>query len=113
MMSAPDQATERRAVLRRLDDILEALEQLNLAEADQLPDRVRRSLAAQEIAFEDGAEVRVLIERVWRKQEAHMLSPRQERRRAPSRRAAGRRHPGNDVVESILRQVHQGESASS
>ncbi len=112
-MAAPEQASDRREVLRRLDDVLEALEQLNLAEASQLPDRVRRSLLAHEIPFEDGVEVRVLIERVWHKQEVHMLSPRQERRRTPSRRSAGRRHPGHDVIESILRQVHQGEGTPS
>jgi hypothetical protein len=68
---------DRRAQLRRLDDILEALEQLNLTEASQLPDRLLRSLAAHEIQVEDGVEVKVLIERVWQKQEGHMLSPRQ------------------------------------
>lgn len=110
-MTAPEQSVERRALLRRLDDILEALEQLNLQESSQLPERVQRSLAAQEIPFDDGPEIRILIERVWRKQEAHMLSPRQERRRNPARRALGRRHPGHEVIESILRQ--QGESARS
>ena len=89
-------------MLRRLDDILEALEQLNLTEVSQLPDRVRRSLAAHDIAVEADTEVRVLIERVWRKQELHMLSPRQDRR------TIGRRPPGHDVIESILRQGKQG-----
>ena len=108
-MTTPEETTERRALLRRLDDVLEALEQLNLSEATQLPDRVRRSLEAHQLPYEDGAEVRILIERVWRKQEAHMLSPRQERRRNPSRRSGSRRHPGQEVIESILRQVQRGE----
>ena len=103
-----EETTERRALLRRLDDVLEALEQLNLTEATQLPDRVRRSLEAHQIPYDDGAEVRELIERVWHKQEAHMLSPRQERRRHPSRRVGSRRHPGQDVVETILRQRRDG-----
>ena len=101
---------ERRAMLRRLDDVLEILEQLNLCEAPELPDRVRRSLAAHDIPVEDGIEIRVLIERVWRKQENHMLSPRQERRRSSTRRSIGRRPPGHDVIESILRQANPGGS---
>ena len=104
-----EEMTDRRAHLRRLDDILEALEQLNLSEAAELPERVVRSLAAHDIPVEDGIEIRVLIERVWRKQESHMLSPRQERRRNPGRRAGSRRHPGQEVVESILRQVQRGD----
>ena len=100
--------TDRRAQLRRLDDVLEALEQLNLTEASELPERVLRSLAAHDIPVEDGVEIRVLIERVWRKQEGHMLSPRQERRRTSSRRVHSRRPPGHDVIESILRQGGQG-----
>jgi len=108
MIEASTDSKERRAMLRRLDDILEALEQLNLTEVSQLPDRVRRSLAAHDIAVEADTEVRVLIERVWRKQELHMLSPRQDRRKTSSRRTNGRRPPGHDVIESILRQGKQG-----
>lgn len=100
---------ERRARLRRLDDILEALEQLNLTEAAQLPERVRQSLADHDIEVEEGIEIRVLIERVWRKQESHMLNPRQERRRRSTRRSVGRRPPGHDVIESILRQANSGD----
>lgn len=108
MMAMTEEAAERRAMLRRLDDILEALEQLNLTEAPELPERLRLSLAAHEIAAEDGIEIRVLIERVWRKQEVHMLSPRQERRKNSSRRTLPHRPPGHDVIESILRQANQG-----
>ncbi|HUY55330.1 MAG TPA: hypothetical protein VMV23_09260 [Candidatus Nanopelagicaceae bacterium] len=110
MIAAPEETIERRASLRRLDDILEALEQLNLTEAPELPERVRRSLAAHDIAAEPGIEIRVLIERVWRKQEGHMLNPRQERRRSSTRRSLGRRPPGHDVIESILRQSNPGSS---
>ena len=99
-------------MLRRLDDILEALEQLNLTEVSHLPERVRRSLAAHDIPTEAGDEVRVLIERVWRKQELHMLSPRQDRRKTSSRRTVGRRPPGHDVIESILRQGKQSSDGS-
>ncbi|MHB8323603.1 MAG: hypothetical protein ACYDEA_03595 [Candidatus Dormibacteria bacterium] len=107
MIAAPEETRERRAMLRRLDDILEALEQLNLSEAP-LPDRLRRSLTLHGIPVEDGIEIRVLIERVWHQQESHMLNPRQERRRSTTRRSIGRRPPGHDVIESILRQANPG-----
>lgn len=91
-------------MLRRLDDLLEALEQLNLRDATELTDRIRRSLAAHGIPFDDATEIRVIIERVWRKQELHMAGPRPERRNLPSRRGGGHRPPGHDVIESIMRQ---------
>ncbi len=103
-MLASKEVTERRLMLRRLDDLLEALEQLNLRDSTELSGRVRRSLAAHGIPFEDATEIRVLIERVWRKQEAHMAGPRPDRRKLPSRRSAGHRPPGHDVIESIMRQ---------
>jgi hypothetical protein len=108
MISASAESTERRSTLRRLDDILEALEQLNLHESAELTDRIRNSLAAQGILYEDGAEIRVIIERVWRKQEGHMVSGRPDRRKSPSRRSSPHRPPGHDVIESIIRQGHQG-----
>ncbi|MGH7610263.1 MAG: hypothetical protein ACREOD_10105 [Candidatus Dormibacteria bacterium] len=108
MVTASNESIERRSTLRRLDDLLEALEQLNLRETSQLTERIRSSLAAHGIPFEDGAEIRVIIERVWRKQESHMVSPRQERRKSPARRTGGHRPPGHDVIESIMRQGGQG-----
>ncbi|MGH7705994.1 MAG: hypothetical protein ACRENY_09025 [Candidatus Dormibacteria bacterium] len=108
MILASPETIERRSILRRLDDLLEALEQLNLRETSQLTDRIRRSLAAQGIPYEDGLEIRLIIERVWRKQEAHMAGGRQERRKSPSRRSSPRRPAGHDVIESIIRQSHQG-----
>ncbi|MGH7640894.1 MAG: hypothetical protein ACREN7_01885 [Candidatus Dormibacteria bacterium] len=106
MVSASSETAERRSVLRRLDDLLEALEQLNLHETTRLTERIRHSLAAQGIPYEDGAEVRVIIERVWRKQETHMAGGRQDRRKHQTRRVSHRasRH---DVIESIIRQAHQ------
>lgn len=95
-------------MLRRLDDLLEALEQLNLHETAQLTDRIRHSLTSHGIPFDDDAEIRVIIERVWRKQEGHMVGPRQDRRRVPSRRNSAHRPPGHDVIESIIRQSSQG-----
>ncbi|HVB13236.1 MAG TPA: hypothetical protein VNH38_00550 [Candidatus Dormibacteraeota bacterium] len=108
MIAPTAEATERRSLLRRLDDLLEALEQLNLHESSHLTERIQQSLASHGIPFEDGAEIRVIIERVWRKQEAHMTGARQDRRRTPSRRSSAHRPPGHDVIESIIRQSHQG-----
>lgn len=108
MISASPEASERRSVLRRLDDLLEALEQLNLHESSQLSERIRQSLASHSIPFEDGVEIRVIIERVWRKQEGHMAPVRSDRRQTPSRRRMAHRPPGHDVIENIIRQSHQG-----
>jgi hypothetical protein len=108
MISASAETTERRSVLRRLDDLLEALEQLNLHESSQLTDRIRQSLTAHGIPFDDGAEIRVIIERVWHKQEGHMSGVRPDRRKTLSRRTSAHRPPGHDVIESIIRQNQQG-----
>lgn len=113
MISASKETTERRSKLRRLDDLLEALEQLNLHESAHLTDRIRHSLAAHGIPFDDGADIRVIIERVWRKQEGHMVGPRPDRRRVPSRRNSAHRPPGHDVIESIIRQTNQGSDAGT
>ncbi|MGH7611212.1 MAG: hypothetical protein ACREN4_04255 [Candidatus Dormibacteria bacterium] len=107
MLAASHETIERRSMLRRLDDLLEALEQLNLRESTELTERVRNSLVAHGIPFEEGTEIRVLIERVWRKQEGHMLSPRQDRRKQRNRRGGGHRPSGHDVIESIIRQGSQ------
>ncbi len=104
-MQADTDGPERRQFLRRLDDILEALEQLNLQERPQLPEAVRRSLLAQGIVFDDAPDVRALIERVWRKQEPYLLRLGPERRSATSRRGGVRRPPRHQVVEGILRQL--------
>lgn len=107
MTSASPGTAERRSILRRLDDLLEALEQLNLHETSQLTARIRRSLAAQGIPYEDGTEIRVIIERVWRKQESHMAGGRQDRRQHSSRRSTQHRASRHDIIESIIRQSHQ------
>ncbi|HVB53706.1 MAG TPA: hypothetical protein VNF24_05890 [Candidatus Acidoferrales bacterium] len=108
MITASTETIERRSILRRLDDLLEALEQLNLHESSHLSERLQQSLAAHGIPFEDDAEIRVIIERVWRKQEGHMTTSRQDRRKTPARRSSAHRPPGHDVIESIIRQSQQG-----
>ncbi|HUY96737.1 MAG TPA: hypothetical protein VMW47_03795 [Verrucomicrobiae bacterium] len=96
---------ERRQFLRRLDDILEALEQLNLQERPRIPEPVRRSLIAQGIVCDDEPDLRALIERVWRKQEPYLIRLGPDRRVAGGRRGPARRPPRHQVVEGILRQL--------
>ena len=65
---------QRRTRLHQLDNLLEALEQLNLRDSDELPERLREQLAAAGIEVSDKANVSGLIERVWELQE-HYLHP--------------------------------------
>jgi hypothetical protein len=66
--------SERRAHLRELDELLDALEQLNLKDARDLPDRLRSQLRKVGIKFEAGDDVTGLIEKVWVQQEQFLSS---------------------------------------
>ncbi len=81
----------RREKLRDLDDILDALEQLNLADASTLPPSLRTRL--QEFGLEAPAKANVtqLIESVWELQEQFLGSPVQgaDAQRSPSWRRPG------------------------
>lgn len=61
--------SDRRGHLRELDDILDALEQLNLKDARALPEGVRAKLEKVGIKLEPGDDVTGLIEKVWIQQE--------------------------------------------
>ena len=61
--------SERRASLRELDELLDALEQLNLKDARDLSDAVRGKLRKAGIKSEAGDDVTALIEKVWAEQE--------------------------------------------
>ena len=56
---------ERRYHLRRLDDLLEALERLNLAEAKELPVPVRERIEKEGVVVEADVSFSRLIELVW------------------------------------------------
>ncbi len=65
---------ERRYRLRRLDDLLEALEALNLAGASGLPPEVQQRLDEEGITLAERADVSQLIELVWAKQKQYLLA---------------------------------------
>ncbi len=90
MENAPPRAwtteTERRSNLRRLDDLLEALERLNLKDALTLPVPVRTRLEKEGITVEAGVTFTQLIELVWTAQERYLIDLKADRRKG-SRRA--------------------------
>jgi hypothetical protein len=84
---------ERRYHLRRLDDLLEALERLNLAEAKELPAPVKARIEKEGVVVEDGTSFSRLIELVWAQQEKYLIDLKADRRK-------GSRRVGDGVVAS-------------
>ncbi len=78
---------ERRNRLRRLDDVLEALEQLNLHDRTDLPDPLRSRLVELGIEQPDRFTVTQLIEKVWAIQQPYLVKVVVERRRRRRRRS--------------------------
>lgn len=79
-------ADNRRQNLRRLDDILEALEQLNLADQRELPDLLAMRLV--ELGVEDPRRhsIAQLIEKVWAVQQPFLITLVTDRRRRRRRK---------------------------
>ncbi len=77
---------ERRQNLRRLDDILEALEQLNLHDRKDLPDFVAARLVEIGIEKPHQHSITHLIEKVWAIQQPFLVKVVVERRRRRRRR---------------------------
>jgi hypothetical protein len=77
---------ERRSGLRRLDDILETLEQLNLHDKTELPDHVAEALVMLGIDTPHDLPVPQLIERVWAMQQPYLITIVVERRRRRRRK---------------------------
>src|SRR5436305_15052692 len=73
--------SERRGGLRRLDDILESLEQLNLHDKTELPDHVAEALVMLGIEQPHSMPIPQLIERVWAMQQPYLITIVVERRR--------------------------------
>lgn len=84
----PIPAEERRNQLRRLDDVLEALEQLNLHDVRELPDFVAERLVELEIERPHQYGITQLIEKVWAIQQPYLVKVVVERRRRRRRRTA-------------------------
>jgi hypothetical protein len=77
---------ERRNNLRRLDDVLEALEQLNLHDVTELPDALARRLVELGILQPYDLGITQLIEKVWGIQQPYLVKVVVERRRRRRRR---------------------------
>ena len=84
MVHAEDQ--ERRGTLRRLDDILETLEQMNLHDRTELSDNLAERLILLGIERPHSIPVPQLIERVWAMQQPYLITIVVERRRRRRRR---------------------------
>jgi hypothetical protein len=93
--------TERRSNLRRLDDLLEALERLNLADARELPEPVRERLVKEGIEIEPGITFSRLIELVWAQQEKYLIDVKADRRKG-GRRAGDASIPSHRVLDAFL-----------
>ncbi len=86
MLNRSDQ--NRRQGLRRLDDILETLEQLNLHDKTELPDHVAEALVLLGIDAPHNVPVPQLIERVWAMQQPYLITIVVERRRRRRRKVS-------------------------
>ena len=78
---SPLNESERREGLRRLDDLLLALEELNMREAGQMSSPLRARLLAEGIPVRDSTTVTELIDIVLSSQEQFMLKERRTGRR--------------------------------
>ena len=77
---------DRRGSLRRLDDLLQALESLNLLERTQVPDAVVARLREIDVAAPEKHTIPQLIERVWEAQTQYLIAVPVERRQYRRRR---------------------------
>jgi hypothetical protein len=84
MLQSDDQ--ERRQSLRRLDDILETLEQLNLHDRTELSDHAAERLVMLGIREPHSIPIPQLIERVWAMQQPFLTIIVVERRRRRRRK---------------------------
>lgn len=84
MLQREDQ--ERRQVLRRLDDILETLEQLNLHDKTELTDSAAERLVLLGIKAPHSIPIPQLIEKVWAMQQPFLTTIVVERRRRRRRK---------------------------
>ena len=84
MLQSDDQ--ERRQSLRRLDDILETLEQLNLHDRIELSDHAAERLVMLGIREPHSIPIAQLIERVWAMQQPYLTTIVVERRRRRRRK---------------------------
>ena len=77
---------ERRSSLRRLDDILETLEQMNLHDRTEINDTLAERLILLGIERPHSFPIPQLIEKVWAMQQPYLITIVVERRRRRRRR---------------------------
>lgn len=77
---------ERRSSLRRLDDILDTLEQLNLHDRTELTDSLAESLVLMGVEDPYSIPIPQLIEKVWAMQQPYLITIVVERRRRRRRK---------------------------
>jgi hypothetical protein len=85
-MLQSDDEQERRQSLRRLDDILETLEQLNLHDTTELTDNAAERLVMLGIHKPHSIPIPQLIEQVWAMQQPYLTTIVVERRRRRRRK---------------------------
>src|SRR6266702_4341658 len=89
---------ERRSSLRRLDDILDELEQLNLHDRTELPQPVAESLVLLGVEDPYGSSIPQLIERVWAMQQPYLITIVVERRRRRRRKVDPKFSSGSGIA---------------
>lgn len=89
---------ERRSSLRRLDDILDALEQLNLHDRTELTESLAESLVLLGVDDPYGATIPQLIERVWAMQQPYLITIVVERRRRRRRKVDPKFTSGSGIA---------------
>jgi len=77
---------ERRSSLRRIDDILETLEQMNLHDRTEINDTLAERLILLGIDKPHAIAIPQLIEKVWAMQQPYLITIVVERRRRRRRR---------------------------
>ena len=90
------QDQERRSSLRRLDDILETLEQMNLHDRTEIDDLLAERLILLGIERPHSIPIPQLIERVWAMQQPYLITIVVERRRRRRRRVDPTTAPAAD-----------------
>ena len=94
--------SERRVGLRRLDDVVQALEELNLRQAGKIPMSLREKLVDEGIPIHS-SRIRELIDVVLGSQELFLLK---ERRTSPRRRR-GHFIPSDAELVSVISHRYQ------
>jgi hypothetical protein len=89
---------ERRGSLRRLDDILDALEQLNLHDRTELTEGLAESLVLMGVDAPYSIPIPQLIEKVWAMQQPYLITIVVERRRRRRRKVDPKFSSGSGIA---------------